>query len=106
METFLAALFSNPLILGAVLNLLVKYLQPLLAKMDQSGSFEYTYSSQIHTAYLVVAFLASVLLAMSNHALGGLDLNSLVGFLQTYIPVLIGGKAMETKVTPLPKKDK
>ena len=84
---------KNPVVLGALITALLHFLHGTLEQLDKSGRLA-PYSQYIHQAFLVVAFLATVLDAASKNQLGSLDLNSTSQFIQYWILVLVGGKAM------------
>jgi hypothetical protein len=96
-------LLTNPAVVGAIICTALTWIHAGLVKLDKSGSLN-PYSKQLHIAFLVVSFIASVLDAASKGDLSSLDLNSISSFIQYWVLTLVGGKAMS--VSNIGKKEK
>lgn len=96
----LTPLVTNPLVLGAILTTAVKSIKPLLKKVDEEKLLV-PYQKHLHVVFLVLAFGTSALDLGLQGKLQELDMNTVVNFLTVYIPLLVGGKAMDVTL----KKD-
>jgi hypothetical protein len=93
MEALLLQLLKNPAVLGAITVAIIKALQGLLSNLDKSDALD-KYKPQIHIAFLVLSFLASLANAAENHQLSTIDLSSVTAFITYFVTIVVGGKAM------------
>lgn len=96
MDSILHIIVANPAAVGAILVFLLKL-------VDGSGVL-LKYNAPIHKVYLVLALLASFAGLADQGKLELLDVNGSVQFLTYWLSILVGGKAMQTVVTPKEEK--
>lgn len=102
MNDIIHAIITNPVVMGSLLAAALKQLHQFLMDLDKSGALA-PYSAQLHTAYLILAFISSAVSLASQGKLENIDTTSLSQFLTYWIQVLVGGKAMESIITPKKK---
>ena len=93
MEPITALSITNPLVIGALITTALKFIQPMLKKVDDGKMLE-PYKQKLHAVMLVLTFLASAIQMGLSGNLAGVDLQSVANFLTFYIPTLLGAKAM------------
>ena len=86
-------ILKQPVAAGAIVMALLKWLQGAFALLDKEGKLK-PFAPQLHIAFLVLTFLATAAEAAATGHLGQLDLTGLGQFLNYWIYVLVGGKAM------------
>lgn len=86
-------ILKQPVAAGALVMALLKWLQGVGAALDKEGKLK-AYGPQLHVAFLVLTFLGTLAEAGATGHLGQFDLTSLGQFLNYWIYVLVGGKAM------------
>lgn len=102
-SSVLLSLLSNPMVLGAVIKMVIDMVHGLLVKLDAQGALK-PFEKHINGLLIVTTLLASVLTAAKAGQLGSLDLTSLGDVLATWIPAVIGGKAVSVVTLPPAKK--
>jgi hypothetical protein len=89
----LSPLFSNPVVVGALIATGLKAIQKFLEKLDAEKALA-PYDKHLKLIYIVTTFLASTAeLAMHGH-LSQVNLEAVINFVSVYLPMYVGGKAM------------
>jgi hypothetical protein len=103
MDDILKMIMSNPVSMGIIMNIISKMLHNGLTAVDKSGA-ETSNMPTLNTLYLILTFLLAAVTAAMKGQLGTLDLTALLNLIQTWLPILIAGKALEPVIQhkPLP----
>lgn len=91
-------LLANPVALGALITVGLNWgkeaLQAVAKKIDKEKLAE-PFSKHLHLVMLVSTFLASAAKMASEGHLGDMNFQAVIDFIQVYLPMLIGAKAMK-----------
>jgi hypothetical protein len=99
---FVTVLLQQPAVVGAAITAGMNMLHGALVGLDKQNIAD-KFGPQLHVAFLILSFLASVANAAASGTLSNIDLSSVGTFLQYWVTVLVGGKAMA--VVPSNKVD-
>ncbi len=99
MADFFSSLLSNPVVVGAAVRAVLDQVPALLKKVDASG-LAAKYNQFLNPLLLVVTFLVSALDLFVKGHLQDLNLEAVSSFINVYLPMVLGGKAMGVVAKP------
>lgn len=93
MNQVITEVVNNPLVLGACLTIGMTWVHAGLTALDKNQVL-FKYAPQFHIVFLALSVLATTADLASKGQLETANLSGLQAFLMTWIPILVGGKAL------------